>query len=68
MEHMKIRFHLTIFRRSLVSPNPKGFKRSGGVFLTRKTADCEAKKGWWTLGSRTGLQLLLDSGGDRFAH
>jgi len=41
----------------------------GGVFfLTTKPAHCEAKRGWWTLGSRPSLQLPLNSEGNRFAH
>jgi len=41
----------------------------GGVFfLTTKPAHCEAKRGWWTLGSRTGMRLSLNFGGDRYAH
>jgi hypothetical protein len=33
----------------------------GVVFLETKPAHCEAKKGWWTLGSRTGQSMSLDS-------
>jgi len=41
----------------------------GGVFfLTTKPAHCEAKRGWWTLGSRTGLRLPGNFSRHRIAH
>ena len=45
----------------------EGLDAAASWILNTKHAHYEARKGWWTLWIRTGVQLPLNSGCDRHA-
>ena len=53
---MKLRFQL-----------PKGSGAAASCISQTEPADCGAKKGWWTLGSWTGVRMPLNTGCHRYA-
>ena len=70
--HFLISMPLLMKARRFGRAHPRNFTEqptdaAASCFLTTKLAHCEAKKGWWTLGSRPCVQLSLNSECDSFA-